>query len=103
MSNNIRDNGASRKGRPPIGKTAMSPARRQRRRRKRLAKEKARGLSKILARQKKQEHAARYWRYREVHLADGTLSKIPCPETKPLAACRRDLDGGDVLALIRRL
>jgi hypothetical protein len=111
-SKSIRDTGASRKGRPPIGKKAMTPAERQRRRRKKLAKKKSHAIAKKLGLQKRAKLAAlynpvppgiTYWRYRRVRLADGTLSHIPWAETKPLAACRQDLDAGDIFALIRRL
>jgi hypothetical protein len=111
-SNRIRDANEARKRRPPIGKKAMTATERQRRRRKRLAKVKSITVKKRLRARNKQQNAAlynptppgiTYWRYRVGRLADGTLVKIAAPETKPLAACRRDLDAGDILALIRRL
>jgi hypothetical protein len=107
-----RDTVTSRKGRPPIGKKAMTATERQRRRRKKAAKVKTTAVLKRVAAKKRQEYAAlynptppgiTYWRYRVARLADGTLTKIAAPETKPLAACRRNLDAGDILALIRRL
>ncbi|MCI0598592.1 MAG: hypothetical protein L0Y60_03565 [Beijerinckiaceae bacterium] len=102
----------SRKGRPPIGNKAMTAAQRQRRRRKKLAKVKTAAVMKRVAAKKRQEYAKSfspappgitYWRYRQVRMPDNTLSHIPWAETKPLAACRQDLDAGDIFALIRRL
>jgi hypothetical protein len=98
--------------RPPIGKRAMTPAERQRRRRKKLRKEKL-ALGSRAENERRRLKAAEtymlmppgitYWREVEVLTADGPR-KILTPTTKPLPSLQvSDLDDSDVIQLLRQL
>ena len=85
-SKHFRDASKSRKGRPPIGKKAMTAAERQRRRRKKAAKVKTLAQMKLWATKKREEYAKdytpappgiTYWRYRQVRMPDNTISPYP--------------------------
>src|SRR3954471_17827490 len=97
-------------GRTPIGKRAMTPAERQRRRRARLAKEHKAVISQRLRFKRREETALNYaptppgvtyWTPLVVDTPDGPRS-IFSPTTKPLAACAQDLDDDDVMDLFRQ-
>jgi hypothetical protein len=99
-------------GRPPLGKQAMTAAERQRRRRKKLAKQKSSNQAKALRAIARQKNADSYmpvppgitfWRRAKVRLDDGCIMETSLPIQKPLASCETTLDDDDVLALIRRL
>lgn len=96
-------------GRPPILKRgAMTAAERQRRRRRRLKKEQRERVGKATAARHRDEQAEKYipyppgityWEKVRVQTAEGEREIFP-PTTKPLAACRRDLDDNDIAALL---
>jgi hypothetical protein len=99
--------------RPPIGKKAMTPAERQRRRRKRLKKEKA-ALGCRAENQRRRLKAAKtympmppgitYWRTVKVKTADGQVIETAVPLTKLLPSLEvGELDNADIIALLRQL
>jgi hypothetical protein len=75
--NGIRDADKSRKGRPPIGKKAMTAAQRQRRRRKRLAKVKTIAVLKRVAAKKTPRCTPRC----RLGSPIGATAKCACPIT----------------------
>jgi len=95
-------------GRKPIGKRAMTPAQRQRRRRKKLRANLSSELRR-LERNKRRAEALKEWLpvppgityWRTVQVERG--GEILQPITRPLAVCQRELDDDEVLALIRQL
>lgn len=99
-------------GRPPIGKRAMTPAERQQRRRKRLAKEKAAVASKAKKSRAREKAAAAYiptppgityWTKVTVQTDDGER-EIWTPRSKPAAVIEPgDLDDIDLLAAWRHI
>jgi hypothetical protein len=98
-------------GRPPIGKRAMTAAERQRRRHKRLRKERSddwRRRERLMRRAKNADAfipmppGITYWSQVAIQPSDvGRL--IWQPRTKPLAACGPSLEPDDVYALLRQL
>ena len=98
-------------GRKPIGRRAMTPVERQRRHRKRLRKEKTAHALKIEAARQRQISAEKYIPYPpgityyekvSVITPEGEQT-IFVPKTRPLAACRDDLEDEDVVALLDQL
>jgi hypothetical protein len=97
--------------RPPIGKKAMTPAERQRRRRKKLRKEQSndwRCRERLMLREKKARNyipmppGITFWRKVEVQTAEGP-DTIFTPTTRPLAKCETDLDDDEIVALLTQL
>ncbi len=98
-------------GRTPIGRRAMTPAQRQRRRRKRLRKEQGDYVLKVESLRQRYEKAKEYipsppgiTYYESIIIVtpEGERS-IFVPKTRPLAACGDDLEDEDVMALLERL
>ena len=96
-------------GRKPIGKKPMTPAERQRRRRKRLKTERSAEVRKKLAGKARDERALSYnpmppgitvWRKTRIKAREEI--EIWQPTTRPLAAVQ-DLEDDDLLALLRDL
>lgn len=90
----------------------MTPAERQRRRRKLLVSKQSAAVAKALRAKARQKAAEKYipappgityWEKVEVTLPSGEHKVIYTPTTKPLAACETMLDDDDVIALVRRL
>src|SRR5436190_16722080 len=100
-------------GRPTIFKKgAMTATERQRRRRKKLAAARSDAVKNAYRKKWRDEAALAYvpmppgityYEQITVRLADGSMRPVMVPKTKPLAACRNDLDDDDVLALLRQL
>jgi hypothetical protein len=95
-------------GRPPIGKRAMTPAERQRRRRAKVAKGHKAEIGRRLWFKHREQAAMNhvpappgitYWTQVTVQTPDGE-KPIFSPTTRPLAACAADLDDDDVMALL---
>ena len=99
-------------GRPPIGKKAMSPAQRQRRRRKTLKKAEKTEQQRATAARARYEREKQYrpmppgvyyWKELEVRDAENNIVKIWRPHCRPLAACHEHLEDEDILALLDEL
>ena len=97
-------------GRKPIGKKQMTPAERQRRRRKRLKTERSAEVRKKLAAKARDERALQYnpmppgitvWRKVRVKAREDT--EIWQPMTRPIAAVQDGLEDNDILSLLRDL
>ncbi len=97
-------------GRKTIGKKPMTPAERQRRRRKRLKTERSAEVRKKLAAKARDERALQYnpmppgitvWRRVRVKAREDT--EIWQPKTRPLAAVQDGLEDNDILSLLRDL
>ena len=98
-------------GRKSIRKTAMTPAERQRRRRAKLKREESDDLKKkraAKARDKRDREyrpvppGMTYWYQARIQTENGERL-IWQPKTRPLAACRTDLEDEDILALLRQI
>lgn len=98
-------------GRPPIGRKAMTPAERQRKRRGKVIRAQVAAATKGKRdRAKDKAHAAyipkppglTYWEQVTVQTAEGERTAW-APKSRPLAACHSDLTDGDVLALLEQL
>lgn len=99
-------------GRPPIGKKAMTPAERQKRRRKAAAKSetveqrkgrRARVQAGIDKAYIPTPPGITYWEHVAVKQNDGTDTLIWAPKTRPLASCHLDLSDDDLRALLDAL
>ncbi len=97
-------------GRKTIGKKPMTPAERQRRRRKRLKTERSTEVRKKLAAKARDERALQYnpmppgitvWRKIRIKAREET--EIWQPTTRPLAAVHDGLENDDILSLLRDL
>ena len=97
-------------GRKPIGKKPMTPAERQRRRRKRLKTERSAEVRKKLAGRARDERALSYnpmppgitvWHKTRIKAREEV--EIWQPTTRPLAAVQDGLEDDDLLALLRDL
>ena len=97
-------------GRKSIGKKPMTPAERQRRRRKRLKTERGAEVRKKLAAKTRDEKALQYnpmppgitvWR--KVRVKAREEMEIWQPTTRPLAAFQDGLEDDDILSLLRDL
>ena len=97
-------------GRKAIGKKPMTPAERQRRRRKRLKTERSTDVRKKLAAKARDERALQYnpmppgitvWRKVRVKAREET--EIWQPKTRPIAAVQDGLEDNDILSLLRDL
>ncbi len=99
-------------GRPPVGKKAMTPAERQRRRRKNLKRaERSERERAAIARARYESDKAyipyppgvHYWERLRVTTESGAIVEIWSPKRKPLAAIHDGLDDEAVLALLDQL
>jgi hypothetical protein len=90
----------------------MSAAERQRRRRKKIARNASAEVRQAKAAKARDKAALdyiptppgiTYWSAVSVRQADGSLKEIWAPTTKPLAVCENMLDDDDVMNLIGRL
>ncbi len=97
-------------GRKPIGKKPMTPAERQRRRRKRLKTERSTEVRKKLAAKARDERALQYnpmppgitvWFKKRMKANEEFDAWIP--RTRPLAAFQDGLEDDDILSLLRDL
>ncbi len=97
-------------GRKPIGKNPMTPAERQRRRRKRLKTERNAEVRKKLAGKARDERALAYnpmppgitvWFKKSMKAREEC--EIWQPRTRPLAAFQHGLEDDDILSLLRDL
>ena len=98
-------------GRPPIKKTAMTAAERQRRRRARLRREQGAAVTKA-KRAKARDNAQAnympmppgltYWRKVKVQTAEGE-QEIWHPTTRPIATLPDDLSDDDIRSLLAQL
>ena len=97
-------------GRNSIGKKPMTPAERQRRRRKRLKTERSDEVRKKLAGKARDERALAYnpmppgitvWFKKRMKARE--VAEIWQPRTRPLAAFQDGLEDDDILALLRDL
>ena len=97
-------------GRKTIGKKPMTPAERQRRRRKHLKTERSTEVRKKLAAKARDERALQYnpmppgitvWRKVRVKAREDT--EIWQPKTRPIAAVQDGLEDNDILSLLRDL
>ncbi len=97
-------------GRKTIGKKPMTPAERQRRRRKRLKTERSTEVRKKLAGKARDERALQYnpmppgitvWYKKRMKARE--VSEIWQPMTRPIAAVQDGLEDNDILSLLRDL
>ncbi len=97
-------------GRKTIGKKPMTPAERQRRRRKRLKTERSDEVRKKLAGKARDERAFAYnpmspgitvWYKKRMRARE--VAEIWQPRTRPLAAVQDGLEDDDILSLLRDL
>ncbi len=97
-------------GRNTIGKKPMTPAERQRRRRKRLKTERSAEVRQKLAAKARDERAVQYnpmppgitvWYRKRMRARE--VAEIWQPRTRPLAAVQDGLENDDILSLLRDL
>ncbi len=97
-------------GRKPIGKKPMTPAERQRRRRKGLKTKRSAEVQKKMAAKARDERALKYnpmppgitvWYKKRMRARE--VAEIWQPRTRPLAAFQDGLEDDDILALLRDL
>jgi hypothetical protein len=99
-------------GRPPVGKKAMTPAERQRRRRAKLAKANKENIARKIRLKYREKSVRDYmpappgitlWERVPHQLPDGSIKHILAPLTKPLPVVALQLEDDEALELLHQL